>query len=34
LKFVLSREGQEIVVKDGYGQLPLKVVHKQLEALK
>lgn len=34
LKFVLSREGQEIVVKDGYGPLPAKVVEKQLELLK
>ncbi|NLF08462.1 MAG: phosphate ABC transporter substrate-binding protein [Pirellulaceae bacterium] len=34
LKFVLSREGQEIVAKDGYGPLPAKVVEKQLELLK
>ena len=34
LKFVLSHEGQEIVVKDGYGLLPAKVVDKQLELLK
>ncbi len=34
LKFVLSREGQEIVVKDGYGVLPVKVIDKQLELLK
>jgi len=34
LKFVLSREGQEIVVKDGYGVLPAKVIEKQLELLK
>ena len=34
LKFVLSREGQEIVVKDGYGPLPTKVIEKQLELLK
>jgi phosphate transport system substrate-binding protein len=33
-KFVLSHEGQEIVVKDGYGPLPTKVVDKQLELLK
>ena len=26
LRFVLSREGQEIVVKDGYGPLPAKVI--------
>lgn len=29
LKFVLSREGQEIVVKDGYLPLPAKVVERQ-----
>ncbi len=34
LKYVLSREGQEIVIKDGYGPLPAKVVAKQLELLK
>jgi phosphate transport system substrate-binding protein len=34
LKFVLSKEGQEIVVKDGYGPLPAKVVAKQLDLLK
>jgi phosphate transport system substrate-binding protein len=34
LKFVLSHEGQEIVVKDGYGVLPTKVIDKQLELLK
>lgn len=34
LKFVLSKEGQEIVVKDGYGPLPAKVVEKQLGLLK
>jgi phosphate transport system substrate-binding protein len=34
LKFVLSQEGQEIVVKDGYGPLPAKVVEKQLGLLK
>ncbi len=34
LKFVLSREGQEVVVKDGYGPLPAKVVEKQLQLLK
>lgn len=33
-KFVLSRQGQEIVVKDGYGPLPAKVVDRQLELLK
>ncbi len=30
LKFVLSKEGQEIVVKDGYGPLPATVQAKQL----
>jgi phosphate transport system substrate-binding protein len=34
LKFVLSHEGQEIVVKDGYGPLPAKVVAQQLDLLK
>jgi phosphate transport system substrate-binding protein len=34
LRFVLSQEGQQIVVKDGYGPLPAKVVAKQLELLK
>jgi phosphate transport system substrate-binding protein len=34
LKFVLSKEGQEIVVKDGYLPLPAKVVEKQLGLLK
>jgi phosphate transport system substrate-binding protein len=34
LKFVLSHEGQEIVVKDGYGPLPAKVVDQQFEVLK
>ncbi|MBU0682042.1 MAG: phosphate ABC transporter substrate-binding protein [Proteobacteria bacterium] len=33
LKFVLSKEGQEIVVKDGYLPLPAKVVEKQLANL-
>jgi phosphate transport system substrate-binding protein len=33
LKFVLSAEGQEIVVKDGYGPLPASVIEKQLKAL-
>ena len=28
LKFVLSKEGQAVVVKDGYGALPAKVVEK------
>jgi phosphate transport system substrate-binding protein len=34
LRFVLSQEGQEIVVKDGYGPLPAKIVDKQLVLLK
>lgn len=34
LKFVVSREGQGIVEKDGYGSLPLAEVEKQQEALK
>jgi phosphate transport system substrate-binding protein len=34
LKFVLSKEGQEIVIKDGYGPLPLKVIEKQEATLK
>ncbi len=31
LKFVLSKEGQEIVVKDGYGPLPAAIQAKQLK---
>jgi phosphate transport system substrate-binding protein len=34
LKYVLSKDGQEIVVKDGYGPLPAKVIDKQREELK
>jgi phosphate transport system substrate-binding protein len=34
LRFVLAREGQQIVVKDGYGPLPAKVIQQQLELLK
>ncbi|MEN6407252.1 MAG: phosphate ABC transporter substrate-binding protein [Thermoguttaceae bacterium] len=34
LKFVLSAEGQQIVIKDGYGRLPAQVVARQLELLK
>jgi len=34
LRFVLSNEGQKIVVKDGYGVLPVKVIDKQLGLLK
>jgi phosphate transport system substrate-binding protein len=33
LKFVLSKEGQEIVVKDGFGPLPAKMIEKQLKAI-
>ncbi len=33
LKFVLSKEGQEIVIKDGYGPLPGAAVDSQLKAL-
>jgi phosphate transport system substrate-binding protein len=33
LKFVLSKEGQEIVIKDGYGPLPAKVQEKQLKVI-
>lgn len=33
IKFVVSREGQEIVIKDGFGPLPLKVVEAQLKAI-
>lgn len=34
VKYVLSKEGQEIVVKDGYLPLPADVVDQQLDALK
>jgi phosphate transport system substrate-binding protein len=34
LKFVLSREGQSIVVKDGYGPLPANIIDAQLKLLK
>ena len=33
LKFVLSKQGQEIVVKDGFGQLPDKTIEKNVKAL-
>ncbi len=33
LKFVLSKQGQEIVVKDGYGPLPASVVAKQVQTI-
>jgi phosphate transport system substrate-binding protein len=29
LKFVLSKQGQEIVVKDGFGPLPVKLINEQ-----
>lgn len=34
LRYALSREGQEVVVKDGYDPLPAKLVEEQLKALK
>ncbi|BCR06789.1 phosphate-binding protein PstS [Desulfuromonas versatilis] len=34
LKYVLSKEGQEIVVKDGYLPLPAKIAEKQLASVK
>jgi len=34
LKFILSKEGQEIVVKDGYLPLPASVIEKELARLK
>jgi phosphate transport system substrate-binding protein len=33
LKFVLSKEGQDVVVKDGYGVLPPTVIQEQLKRL-
>ena len=33
IKFVVSREGQEIVIRDGFGPLPLKVAEAQLKAI-
>jgi phosphate transport system substrate-binding protein len=33
LSFVLSKQGQEIVVKDGFGQLPDKTIEKNVKAL-
>lgn len=33
LKYVLSKEGQEIVVKDGFGALPLKQLEAQLKVV-
>lgn len=34
IRFVLSAEGQALVVKDGYGALPQTMIDKQLELLK
>jgi phosphate transport system substrate-binding protein len=34
LKYALSKEGQEIVVKDGYLPLPAAIAEKQLNLLK
>lgn len=34
LKMVLSKSGQEVVIKDGYIPLPVKVINKYLEQLK
>jgi len=34
LKYVLSREGQEIVIKDGYGPLPASAVEEELAKIK
>ena len=31
IKYVLSKEGQEVVIKDGYGPLPKSVIEKQLK---
>jgi phosphate transport system substrate-binding protein len=33
MKFVLSREGQEIVIKDGYLPIPAKVAQEELAKL-
>lgn len=33
LKYVLSKEGQEVVIKDGYGPLPKSIIEKQLQLL-
>lgn len=34
MRFVLSKQGQEIVVKDGFGPLPAKIAEKELAKLK
>ena len=33
MKFALSREGQEVVVKDGYLPIPAKIVEQELAKL-
>jgi phosphate transport system substrate-binding protein len=33
IKFVLSKEGQEIVAKDGFGPLPVKLIDEQLQVV-
>jgi phosphate transport system substrate-binding protein len=33
IKFVLSKEGQEIVAKDGFGPLPVKLIEEQLKVV-
>ncbi len=33
LKFILSKQGQEFVVKDGYGRLPEKMIEKNIKQL-
>ena len=33
VKYVLSKEGQEVVIKDGYGPLPISVIEKQLKLI-
>ena len=33
IKYVLSKEGQEVVIKDGYGPLPKSIIEKQLQLL-
>lgn len=34
LRFVLSQQGQEVVVKDGFGPLPAKVIQRELAKLR
>ena len=33
IKFILSKEGQEVVVKDGFVPLPVSVVEKELKKI-